>query len=178
MIRLFIAIGLPQPVATRLGFLQGGVPGARWSPVENLHLTLRFVGEVAHTVARDIDSVLSAVRVPGFELKLSGVGEFGGKDPHAIWAGVAPSENLLRLHAKIESALQRMGLAADTRKYTPHVTLAGLHDAPISKVREFILSHSLSDSGAFPLTSFGLYSSHATSHGSQYVLESAYPLDD
>lgn len=176
MIRLFAAIGLPHSVATRLSFMQAGIPGARWSPIENLHLTLRFIGEVEQSVARDIDDVLSAVHVPAFELRLRGVGEFGGKEPHAIWAGVALSEQLHRLHAKIESALQRMGLPTDTRKYTPHVTLARLRDAPYPKVAEFVCAHGAFDSGPFQVSSFGLYSSHATSHGSHYVLESEYAL--
>lgn len=178
MIRLFTAIGLPQTVATRLSFMQGGIPGARWSPIENLHLTLRFIGEVEQTTARDVDGVLSTIHASAFSLRLHGVGEFGGKEPHAIWAGVAPSENLFRLHSKIESALQRMGHSADTRKFTPHVTLSRLRDAPASKVAEFIAAHSLFDSGVFQVTTFGLFSSHASSHGSHYVLESEYALEN
>jgi 2'-5' RNA ligase len=177
MIRLFTAIELPESVRTRLTLLQGGVPGARWSPVENLHLTLRFIGEVNEATANDIDDVLSAIRSPAFDLTLRGTGEFGGRDPHALWIGVAPNEALTRLAAKIESALQRMGLEAETRKYTPHVTLARLRDAPIAKVREFLGAHGPFDSGPFPVRRFALYSSHPSSNGSLYRVERTYALE-
>jgi 2'-5' RNA ligase len=176
LIRLFAAISIPEPLRMRLTLLQGGIPGARWSNRENLHLTLRFIGEVDQAQARDIDSVLTTLDVPAFDVTLKGAGEFGGKEPNAVWAGVAPNPSLSHLVAKIESALQRMGLEADTRKYTPHVTLATLRDAPVAKVTEFVLHHSLFDSGPFRVTWFGLYSSQPSSRGSTYVLESRYDL--
>ncbi|MEQ1753328.1 MAG: RNA 2',3'-cyclic phosphodiesterase [Micropepsaceae bacterium] len=177
MIRLFTAIAIPEQIRQRLSLMQGGVPGTRWSPVDNLHLTLRFIGEVDHVVARDIDSVLAGLHMNAFDLALKSVGEFGGKEPRALWAGVRASEPLSRLAAKIETALQRMGLEAETRKYTPHVTLARLKDAPLPKVSAFLAAHSLFDSGQFHVTTFGLYSSHQSSRGSQYILERSYELD-
>ncbi|NOT40238.1 MAG: RNA 2',3'-cyclic phosphodiesterase [Alphaproteobacteria bacterium] len=176
MIRLFAAIEIPGTVRTRLSFLQGGVPGARWSPAENMHLTLRFIGEVDEATANDIDDVLSGLHAPAFELTLKGAGEFGGRDPHALWVGVAPNEALMRLAAKVESGLQRMGLQAETRKYAPHVTLARLRDAPIAKVREFLAAHALFDSGPFAVSGFTLFSSHGSSNGSLYRPERRYAL--
>lgn len=176
MIRLFTAIEIPESLRTRLSFLQGGVPGARWSPAENLHLTLRFIGEVDEATANDIDDVLTGIHAPPFELTLRSAGEFGGRDPHALWIGVAPNEALMRLAAKIESALQRMGLAAETRKYAPHVSLARLRDAPIAKVREFLVTHAAFDSGPFAVQSFSLFSSYPSSNGSLYRVERSYPL--
>lgn len=176
MIRLFTAIEIPESLRTRLSLLQGGIPGARWSPVENFHLTLRFIGEVSETTANDIDDVLEGVRGSSFMLTLKGVGEFGGRDPRAIWAGIAPSEPLMRLAAKIESALQRMGLAAETRKYSPHVTLARLKDPPIAKVQEFLVAHTMFESTPFPVRSFALFSSHMRAGGSQYQVERTYEL--
>jgi 2'-5' RNA ligase len=177
MIRLFTAIEIPEAVRTRLSFLQGGVPGARWSPAENLHLTLRFIGEVDEAVANDIDDMLSSLHAPAFELTLKGAGEFGGRDPHALWVGVSPNEALMRLAAKIESALQRMGLEAETRKYSPHVTLARLRDAPIAKVRAFLAAHAAFDSGPFAVRAFALFSSYPSSNGSLYRMERSYALD-
>lgn len=177
MIRLFAAIEIPEQVRLRLALVQGGVPGARWLPIENLHLTLRFIGEVDEVVASDIDSVLSGLRARSFDLTLKGAGEFGGREGRAVWIGVAPCEGLLHLAAKIESALQRMGLDAETRKYTPHVTLARLKDAPQSKVQALVAAHSLFDSGSFRVNSFGLFSSHQSSRGSLYRLETSYELE-
>lgn len=177
MIRLFTAIELPESVRTRLSLLQGGVPGARWSPADNLHLTLRFIGEVDEPMANDIDDALCSLRAPAFDLTLKGAGEFGGRDPHALWIGVAASDALMRLAAKIESVLQRIGLDAETRKYTPHVTLARLRDAPIVKVREFLAAHTLFDSGPIAVRRFALYSSFPSSNGSLYRVERTYALD-
>jgi RNA 2',3'-cyclic 3'-phosphodiesterase len=177
MLRLFTAIEIPEALRTRLSFLQGGVPGAKWQPVENLHLTLRFIGEVDEPTAGDIDQMLSGLREKAFELALRGVGEFGGRDPHALWAGVSSSPALLHLVAKIESALQRMGLPAETRKYAPHVTLARLRDAPIVKVRDFLGANAGFDSGPFAVRSFALFSSFQTPRGSLYRVEQTYPLD-
>jgi 2'-5' RNA ligase len=177
MIRLFTAIELPENVKTRMTFLQGGVPGARWQATEKLHLTLRFIGEVDEATASDIDDMLSGLRATAFDLTLKGAGEFGGREPHALWIGVAANEALMRLAAKIESALQRMGLPAETRKYAPHVTLARLRDAPVEKVRAFLIAHSLFDSGPFRVRSFALFSSHKSSNGSLYRVERTYALD-
>jgi len=176
MIRLFTAIGLPADLVTRLSLMQGGVPGARWSPPENLHLTLRFIGEVDEVVANDIDDMLTGLRAAPFDLALMGCGSFGSKDPHSLWIGIAPCPPLMHLAARIESLLQRMGLAAEMRKYKPHVTLARLKDAPAPRVQAFLADHALFTCGPFGVNSFGLYSSHQSSHGSQYVLERSYAL--
>jgi len=176
MIRLFTAIEIPESVRFRLTLLQAGIPGARWMPAENLHLTLRFIGEVDEPTADDIDQVLSELRLPAFTLTLKGVGEFGGKDVRALWVGVATNPALHRLVAKIESALQRMGLVPETRKYSPHVTIARLKDAPLTKVREFLSANNLFDSGHFPASAFALFSSRQTAKGRLYRVESTYTL--
>jgi len=177
MIRLFTAVEIPESVRLRLTLLQGSVPGARWLPPENLHLTLRFIGDVDERAAADIDEVLSTLRSPGLELRIKGVGEFGGRDAHALWAGVAPNPALQNLVAKIERALQRMGRPAETRKYSPHVTLARLRDAPLQKIHEFLAAHNLFDSGPFAVGAYSLFSSHQTSKGSLYRAERSYALE-
>lgn len=176
MTRLFTAIEIPESVRLRLSLLQGGMPGARWTPVENLHLTLRFIGEVDHAVARDIDDVLAEIRAPGFTLALKGVGEFGRKEARTLWAGVSNGEGLQHLAAKVESALQRMGLPAETRKYSPHVTLARLRDVPMSEVHAFLAAHALFQSEPFAIREFTLFSSLQSAKGSRYRAESVYPL--
>jgi 2'-5' RNA ligase len=177
MIRLFAAIELPEMVRMQLSLLQGGIPGARWSAIENMHLTLRFIGEVSEAVARDIDDVLAEIRKPPFSLSLKGVGEFGRKDGRALWAGVSQTEALQHLAAKIESALQRMGLPAETRKYSPHVTLARLRDVPMAEIQTFLTTHAMFKTPPFEVTQFALFSSLPTSKGSRYRVESVYPLD-
>lgn len=176
MIRLFVALDLPESVRDRLAALQGGVPGARWSTPEQLHLTLRFIGEVDGNVARDIDDALAAIRAPSFRLGLSGVGEFGGRKPRALWAGVRGNEALLHLQRKIETAMQRIGLPAEPRKYSPHVTLASVKAAPHEKIAQFLILGSLFSAGPFEVNHFVLFSSHLTPNGSIYNPERVYRL--
>lgn len=174
--RLFTAISLPDPVAESLLALQAGVPGARWQKREQLHLTLRFIGEVDGRDAAAIDDALATIAAPAFTLELKGVGSFGGKNPRDLWAGAQPSEPLVHLHRKIESALQRIGLEADGRKFTPHVTLARLKGTHNGSVMDFLTDHALYTSGSFAVDSFVLYSSKLTSDGSIYRPEKLYPL--
>jgi 2'-5' RNA ligase len=176
MIRLFVALELPEGIRTRLSMLQGGVPGARWATDEQLHLTLRFIGEVDDHVAHDVDDALAGIRAPAFTLELAGVGEFGGKNPRALWAGVRPSEPLLHLQKKVETALQRIGLPAEERKFSPHVTLARMKGSPREKVVQFLTHHALFASGPFDVRHFVLFSSHLGSGGSVYHAERTYPL--
>ncbi len=177
MIRLFVALDLPDSVRERLTALQGGVPGARWSTAEQMHLTLRFIGEVAENVAHDVDDALATIRAPSFSLELSGVGEFGGKNPRALWAGVKSSEALLHLQKKVETALQRIGLIPEARKYSPHITLARLKAAPREKIVQFLTHGALFAAGPFPVQQFVLFSSHLSQSGSIYHPECIYRLD-
>lgn len=176
MIRLFVAIDLPQSIRERLVALQGGVPGARWSTSEQMHLTLRFIGDVNENVGHDIDDALASIRAPSFNLELSGVGEFGGKNPRALWAGVKNNDALLHLQRKTETALQRIGLEPEQRKYSAHITLARLKSPPRDKVVQFLTEGALFAAGPFPVNSFVLFSSHLTPGGSIYNPERVYRL--
>jgi 2'-5' RNA ligase len=174
--RLFTALALPDPVSDSLLALQAGVPGARWQKREQLHLTLRFIGEMDGRDAASIDDALATISAPAFTLELKGVGSFGGKIPRDLWAGVRASEPLMHLQRKIESALQRIGLEPDGRKFTPHVTLARLKGAHNGSVMDFLTDHALYASAPFPVNAFILYSSKLTSDGSIYRPEKAYQL--
>jgi len=176
MIRLFVALELPSDVRERLSGLQGGVAGARWTTQEQMHLTLRFIGEVDENVGHDIDDALAGIRAPTFALELAGVGEFGGKNPRALWAGVRANESLAHLQKKVETALQRIGLAAETRKFAPHVSLARLKSPPRDKVAQFLAHNALFASGSFPVDHFVLFSSHLSHNGAIYHAERTYRL--
>jgi 2'-5' RNA ligase len=174
--RLFVALSIPDSVAQSVLLAQGGVPGAHWQSREQMHLTLRFIGDVDGRAARDIDDALSAISAPQFTLALKGVGEFGGKKPHALWTGVSDRAAVDHLNRKIETALQRIGLEAETRKFTPHVTLARLRAAPVDRVMDWLADHALMASPPFEVHDFALYSSTLTPNGSVYVPQSVYPL--
>lgn len=178
-LRLFAAIAIPDEVADRLIPLMRGVAGAKWRPRENLHLTLRFFGEVAEPVADEIDTALSTVAdaAPPFDLTLKAAGSFGGADPHTLYVGAAESVALHKLAAECERAARRTGLAAEKRGFTPHVTLAYLSDASLAQVQNFISRLGLFSAPPFRVERFGLYSSWTRkSAPSLYRLEAEYPL--
>jgi 2'-5' RNA ligase len=176
MQRLFVALSIPDAVAQSLAPLQSGVPGARWQTREQLHLTLRFIGDVDGRNAAMIADALAAIEAPRFTMELHSVGEFGGKHPHALWAGVRANDALLHLQRKVETAIQRAGQVADSHKYTPHVTLARLRSANIGRVADWLTDHALYTSEPIAVDGFILYSSVLTSDGSVYRAERAYRL--
>jgi 2'-5' RNA ligase len=177
MIRLFAALPIPPEIGQALARRQTGVEAARWRGLDALHVTLRFFGELREDVARDLDGELSQVRGAPFDLELTGAGAFGdGPDIHAIWAGVAESEPLLRLAKACESAARRAGLKPEGRHYRPHVTLAYLRHAEPAEVARWIQANNLLKSPPIRVESFGLYSSFLGSEQAQYRLEAEYLL--
>jgi len=175
-LRLFLALPIPASVAGRLEALEADVPGAAWRLAEQYHLTLRFIGEVDEAVARDIDTELGRIVAAPFEITLAGVGSFGGREPTALWAGVSDSAPLIQLSGACESALRRVGLAADSRKYRPHVTLAYLHGTRDVEVARFLADAAEFRTEPFVADHFCMYSSRPTRSGSRYVEEAVYPL--
>jgi len=177
MIRLFAALPIPPDIAEGLAGRQEGVPGARWSLAENLHVTLRFFGELPETTAADLDEALGAVGGASFDIELAGVGAFGeGPDVRSLWAGVTPSLALTQLAKRCETAARRGGLKPETRVFRPHVTLAYLKRAPAHRVAAWIADHNLLRSPTWRARWFGLYSSWRSDDGSRYELERSYPL--
>jgi 2'-5' RNA ligase len=174
--RLFVALPIPDPVAQRLLLLQGGVPGARWQSREQLHLTLRFIGEVDGGDARAIDDALAGIDAPAFDLQLHGVGQFGNKQPHTLWVAARKNEMLEHLARKVDTAIRRVGQPQDAHKFMPHVTLARLGHPDLDKVVEWLTAHALATSDEFRVDAFCLYSSKLTSDGSIYRIEQEYPL--
>jgi 2'-5' RNA ligase len=178
-LRLFVALDLPDDIAACLTPLQRGVAGAKWRPRENLHLTLRFFGEVAEPVADDIDAALDEVAGANapFELQLKGAGSFGGADPHALWIGAADNPALMKLAADCERAARRSGLKPEPRKFAPHVTLAYLSGAMLDQVQAFEARLGLFETPSFQIAHLSLYASFTRRDApSLYRLEAAYPL--
>jgi len=174
--RLFVALPIPDPVVRSLLLLQGGVPGARWQTRDQLHLTLRFIGEVDGRDARALDDALAGIDAPAFDLQMHGVGQFGNKQPHSLWAAARQNDLLDHLQRKVDTAIRRVGRPQDAHKFTPHVTLARLRHPELEKVREWLTHHALYTSPEFHVGAFCLYSSNLTSDGSVYRVEQEYPL--
>jgi 2'-5' RNA ligase len=176
MPRLFTAVEIPRDAALSLSFLRGGLPSARWIDVENYHVTLRFIGDVESRLADELVAALDRVERPGFELSLSGVGAFGSKKPHSLYAGLAPSAPLEALQADIDRVCRRLGLPSDPKKFVPHVTLARLRQPRIDDVAHYLAARGDFRTPAFPVGRFVLYSSRESVGGGPYVREESYPL--
>jgi len=175
--RLFVALNLPDELRLPLAGLARGIPGARLIAPENLHLTLRFIGEVDGQQARDIDAALSRVQAPGFAVTLAGLGHFGNAArARALWVGVEANPALMHLRAKVDQALQGAGLTPERRKFKPHVTLARLggHGGP--RLRECLTRNALFRAAPFVATDFVLMSSFLAQAGAIYTMEASYPL--
>jgi len=172
-----VALPLPEEVAQSLLLIQGGVPGARWQTRDQLHLTLRFIGEVDNQTAIMLDEALAGIHAPAFEIQLHAVGQFGGKQIHSLWAGVRKNGALDHLQRKVDSAIRRIGEPQDQHKFTPHVTLARLRHPEPGKALEWLTHHALFTSAEFTVGAFQLYSSKLTSDGSIYRVEQDYPLE-
>ena len=176
MPRLFTALEIPRDAALSLSLLRGGLPGARWIDVENYHLTLRFFGDIEGHMADEIANALDRVDRPSFQLTLTGVGAFGGKKPHAAWAGVAPSPDLVALQGEIDRICQRLGLPADARKFSPHVTLARLRNGSPLDVAQYLSARGNFSALPFRVGRFVLMSSRDSVGGGPYIVEEAWPL--
>ena len=176
--RLFVALDMPWSVREQLAALSGtGIPGARWVPPENYHLTLRFIGDIPGHVARDVDDALLAIRARGFALTLTGMGTFAkGGVSNALWVGVERTPSLDHLRNKIETALQRCGLEPERRKFQPHVTLARLDNPAEGKVAAFVQAHNLFRTEPIPVEHFTLFSSLLNKDHAVYTPEAEYEL--
>jgi 2'-5' RNA ligase len=176
--RLFVALDMPWSVREQLAALSGsGIPGARWVPPENYHLTLRFIGDVPGHVARDIDDALLGLRPRAFSLVLTGMGTFAkGGVSSELWAGVERTQALDHLRNKIETALQRVGLEPERRKFQPHVTLARLDNPAEGKVAGFVQSHNLFRTEPIAVEHFTLFSSLLCKDHAVYTPEAEYEL--
>ncbi|MEQ1890299.1 MAG: RNA 2',3'-cyclic phosphodiesterase [Alphaproteobacteria bacterium] len=177
MDRLFSAITLPDQIARRLALMGGGIQGARWVTAENLHVTLRFIGDADTRTAAQVHASLQAVLFSPFDLALRGVSIFGERKPRLLYAGVEPNDELNALYARINAAHVRAGLSVPAeRRYVPHVTLAWLKNPPRDRVGAFIAANNILAIPPFRVEQFVLMSSHRTAGGARYQIEARYPV--
>jgi 2'-5' RNA ligase len=176
MHRLFVAIRPPAAVRAQLLSVMHGVRGARWQEEDQLHLTLRFIGEVDRHAAEDVAAALGSIHRPSFAVRLNGVGSFDRRGKGALWAGIAPHEELKSLHNKVDQACRKVGIGADTRAYLPHITLARLNRSS-GPIEPFVEGAAGLRSSDFEVDSFCLYESHLKADGPIYTIVERYPLE-
>lgn len=177
MQRLFVAIELPETVRRSLTEKQTGLPGMRWVSPDNLHLTIRFIGEVPLAQAASIKAALRSVRAEWLSLRVKGLGFFDRRPQAVLWAGVEPSAELFELKRKIDAGLElHAGLRTSNSRFTPHITLGRMKQADRKMLRAFTAENSTAGSTVFTAEDFTLFSSVLAPNGAMHTVEERYPL--
>lgn len=176
MHRLFVAIRPPEDVRDLLIDAMDDSPALRWVGDEQLHLTLRFIGEVERPVANDIAASLGRVHSQSFSLRISGVGKFERRSGGALWAGIDPKEPVAALAGKVERAIQQVGLEPEHRAFFPHITLARWNRNSSGAVETFLRLNSTLRSDTFEVNRFILFESKLSRHEPHYQAVAEFAL--
>jgi 2'-5' RNA ligase len=176
MHRLFVAIRPPEHIRDLLIDAMDDSPDFRWQDEEQLHLTLRFVGEVERPLANDLADALGWVRAQPFALRIRGVGRFEARNAGALWAGVEPKEPVAALAAKVERVCQGVGLEPERRAFHPHVTLARWKGRRTRELESFLERRRGLASEPWPVDAFILFESRLSRHGAHYEEIASYPF--
>lgn len=176
MPRLFTGLEIPESLGFELSLKRGGLSGARWIDPSDYHVTLRFIGDIDHALARDIDGLLMGIRSAPIDISLDGLMSFGGDKPRILAARVKPTPILLELQTEQERLMRRLGLAPELRKYTPHITLARLRGTTSTELARYMELSGLFVPRSFIAHRFAIYSSKESVGGGPYVVEATYPF--
>lgn len=176
MIRLFTSLDLPEEQKQELLGRMGGLPNVRWQTRDQLHLTLRFIGEVEENRAEEIRLLLGGLDFKPFFSRIAGVGTFGTRrTPRMVWAGIEGVGELKALQEKITNVIRRAGIPPEERKYTPHVTLARIKGGNGNKLQEYLKNNRDLYLDRFEVNTFNLMQSHLGNTGAHYRLIESYP---
>lgn len=177
--RCFIALTLPDPVCDRLEEVRHVLRAGRAVPRENLHLTLAFLDDQPVEVLEELHFGLSAIRVPPFDLRLAGLGVFGGGHPRALYAAADNSPALMGLNRRVRSAIRKAGIDLPRERFRPHVTLARFRQAEMGAASAIAWAMRVHGGFAverFTVRSFALFGSTLTPDGPVYEVLADYPL--
>ncbi|MEY4270192.1 MAG: hypothetical protein RLZZ58_1408 [Pseudomonadota bacterium] len=174
--RLFVALRPPRAIRQQLTGIMHGIAGARWQSDDQLHLTLRFIGEVDHHRAEDVAAALGSIHADVITARLSGIGAFERRDaPHMVWAGIDPFAALHALHRKVDQACLRVGIAPDNRAFQPHITVARLNRG-CGPIAPFVALNNDLRSVGFTFDAFTLFESELGHGGARYHPVARYAL--
>jgi RNA 2',3'-cyclic 3'-phosphodiesterase len=175
MPRLFVAIDPPECIRDAISALNSAIAGARWMEDDQIHLTLKFIGEVDNPTENQIIHALKKLYIPPFTIILKGIGLFPPrKIPRILWIGVEENPILMRMQAQIERVLASINIEPDPRKFHPHITIARLNNAHQERIGQFIAENNLFCSEPFEVSEFYLYRSYLGKTGSTYVKEATF----
>jgi 2'-5' RNA ligase len=193
--RLFVALDIDQQIrdgiASFISDMRGLAPAVRWVQPESLHVTLKFIGERPDTIVQAIENALSGILVKAFQLSFRDVGFFPNeKSARVFWIGIQADAALAELAAQVERSLVPLGIDAEKRAFSPHLTLARAGngsgapgrqkgDRPnrrFSTLQAKLDAVPAPDFGTMNATEFFLYRSHLSSRGAQYTKIARFPL--
>jgi len=175
--RLFVAIRPPEHIRDLLIDAMDDSADFRWQDDEQLHLTLRFVGEVDRPLAEDLAAGLAAVRSASFAIRVHGTGRFEQRSAGALWAGVEPKVPVAALAAKVERVCQSVGLEPERRAFHAHITLARWKGRRTRELAGFLERTRGLASEPFEVERFALFESRLSRHGAHYEEVASYPLE-
>ncbi len=179
--RLFVGVEIPGDIAADLYPLARGIKGLDAQTPENMHITLKFIGNVDPGLAAEIDQALAQVSFEPFDLQVRGLNVFASSRKIRIfWAGIKDQPALHRLAHRVENALLALDECPDMdmRKFTPHITLGRNRDAARATIEQTVADHVDLTSRVFTIDRFCLYESHSTSDGPEFRVIAAYDGSD
>jgi RNA 2',3'-cyclic 3'-phosphodiesterase len=172
MPRLFVAIDIPEEIKAALTQFTRELPAARWVPADQLHLTLRFIGDAGPQAFTAIKDALSVIQFHPFQLALHGTGHFPpGTHPRVLWVGVKEDPQLRQLYQDLELALLEVGIPPEERPFSPHLTLARLKTSAPAALSSFETLHGELAFASFEVREVILYSSVLTNQGAIHSRE-------
>jgi 2'-5' RNA ligase len=179
MPRLFTALEIPSSIRQRLSFIRSPLSGAKWIEAEDMHITLRFAGDIDGRTADEFVSALAGIRARPFALSIAGLGSFGGREPKVLWAGVEveAAEALDALVRANERAARAAGLEPEGRTFKAHVTLARMRGARQAAVARFLAENGTLRTEPFTVDRFVLLSARPGTGGPPYAVEAEFPFD-
>jgi 2'-5' RNA ligase len=181
--RLFVALEIPSEVrknlASLIESLRAVSPQTRWVRPENLHVTLKFIGEVPEAKLSVIRGALASVRSEQpVTLDFRGLGFFPNeKHPRVFWAGIEASPDLKTLAAEIDGATEKLGIPREQRPFSPHLTVARFEPPRLpEKLRAAIQENAGREFGSLRTTQFHLIESKLKSSGAEYTTVESFPF--
>jgi 2'-5' RNA ligase len=180
MARLFTALALPGTVRAELAALANGLEGVRWVPPENLHLTMRYIGDVEPARQDAMAGALAQVRVEPFILPVAGLGVFPSRGlARVLWAGLGNAHTrLFQLRKQVDEALLSVDLTLDVHSFQPHITLGRLDENYDSRaLTKFLARHADFEAPPFRVSEFYLMASETRpGRAPVYRTEWTFPL--
>ncbi|HEX6981836.1 MAG TPA: RNA 2',3'-cyclic phosphodiesterase [Balneolaceae bacterium] len=177
--RCFVAVPFLETVKQQLGVLQEPVKGLRWQKINQLHITLKFLGDVSEDKVKALQTEFSKIKMPAFSLSLQGLGYFPkGKRPRVLWAGVEENQSLRKLRDKVEGICVSAGFKAGARPFMPHITLARVKGASGDEVESLITRNQQLKIHDIPVDEFVLYESKLHSMGAEHIRLKSFGLGE